>query len=213
MKKMIELDNVTKSFKNETVINKICLELYDNKIYGFTGRNGSGKSVLMKIIGGFIKPDSGRVIVKGRELSKGYDFPDGLGALIENPGFLWYDTGFNNLLYLARIRKIINKEDIRNAMISVGLDPDSKKRVGRYSLGMKQRLGIAQAIMEKPDILLLDEPMNGLDENGVEIVRKMLIEKKAEGVVIIISSHNCEDIDILCDDVYHISSGCIKKVS
>ena len=212
MKKMIELDNVTKQFKGEAVIDKINLELFDNKIYGFTGRNGSGKSVLMKIIGGFIKPDSGRVIVKGRELSKGYDFPDGLGALIENPGFLWYDTGFNNLLYLARIRKMINKEDIRNAMISVGLDPNSKKKVGRYSLGMKQRLGIAQAIMENPDILLLDEPMNGLDENGVDIVRNMLLKKRGEGVVIIISSHNREDISILCDEVYNINAGSIKTV-
>ena len=213
MKKMIELEHVTKYFKNEAVINDLDLELYDNKIYGFTGRNGSGKSVLMKMIGGFIKPDSGRVIVNGRELTKGYDFPKGMGALIENPGFLWYDTGFNNLLYLARIQKIIGREEIKEAMISVGLDPDSKKKVGRYSLGMKQRLGIAQAIMENPEILLLDEPMNGLDEEGVEIVRNMLLKKKSEGVIIMISSHNREDISILCDEVYNINAGRLTKTS
>lgn len=209
----IEIINVNKRFKNEQVLSNINLSLADNKIYGFVGRNGSGKSVLFKMICGYMFPDSGKVIVNGQVVGKDVDFPDGLGALIENPGFIWYQSGYANLLYLAKIRNKISGQKVKDTIRLVGLDPDSKKWVGKYSLGMRQRLGIAQAIMEDPDILILDEPMNGLDEKGVEDVRKILLDYKAEGRIILITSHNKEDINALCDEVYYLQGGKIASVT
>lgn len=209
----IEIINVNKRFKNEQVLSNINLSLADNKIYGFVGRNGSGKSVLFKMICGYMFPDSGKVVVNGQVVGKDVDFPDGLGALIENPGFIWYQSGYANLLYLAKIRNKISGQKVKDTIRLVGLDPDSKKWVGKYSLGMRQRLGIAQAIMEDPDILILDEPMNGLDEKGVEDVRKILLDYKAEGRIILITSHNKEDINALCDEVYYLQGGKIASVT
>ena len=209
----IEIINVNKRFKNEQVLSNINLSLADNKIYGFVGRNGSGKSVLFKMICGYMFPDSGKVIVNGQVVGKDVDFPDGLGALIENPGFIWYQSGYANLLYLAKIRNKISGQKVKDTIRLVGLDPDSKKWVGKYSLGMRQRLGIAQAIMENPDILILDEPMNGLDEKGVEDVREILLDYKAEGRIILITSHNKEDINALCDEVYYLQGGKIASVT
>lgn len=209
----IEIINVNKRFKSEQVLSNINLSLADNKIYGFVGRNGSGKSVLFKMICGYMFPDSGKVVVNGQVVGKDVDFPDGLGALIENPGFIWYQSGYANLLYLAKIRNKISGQKVKDTIRLVGLDPDSKKWVGKYSLGMRQRLGIAQAIMEDPDILILDEPMNGLDEKGVEDVRKILLDYKAEGRIILITSHNKEDINALCDEVYYLQGGKIASVT
>ncbi len=212
MKKMIEMKNINKCFKEEKILDEINLELYDNRIYGFVGRNGSGKTVLFKLICGYLRADSGEVIVEGKILGKENDFPQSLGALIEKPGFLWYETAFTNLDYLAKIKNQISKEKIMETISLVGLDPYSKKKVGKYSLGMKQRLGIAQAIMEDPNILILDEPMNGLDEAGVELIRKLILQYKNENKIILLASHNKEDIDTLCDEVYFVDSGKIKKM-
>ena len=212
MKKMIELQNVTKEFREEAVLKDVTLELYDNKIYGFTGRNGSGKSVLFKLISGYMRPSKGTVIVDGKVLGSDCDFPEEMGALIETPGFLRYESGFANLNYLAKIQNIIGREEVEHAMEMVGLDPKSKKHVGKYSLGMKQRLGIAQTLMERPKIVILDEPMNALDDAGVEIIRKLILDYKGKDRVILLASHNKEDIDVLCDHVYEIETGILKNI-
>ena len=208
----IDVIHVSKSFKNEQVLADINLKLTDNRIYGFIGRNGSGKSVLFKMICGYIFPDEGQIIVNGKEIGKDVDFPENLGALIETPGFIWYQSGFANLWYLAKIGNKISKEKVRETICQVGLDPDSRKWVGKYSLGMKQRLGIAQAIMEDPDILILDEPMNSLDEKGVEDIRQILIQYRSPGRIILLTSHNREDIEALCDEVYYFHNGMIETI-
>ena len=211
MKPIIELNNIYKKFRDETVIDGINLKLHDNMIYGFVGRNGSGKSVLFKIICGYIRVDEGEVRVGDRVIGDDLEFPDNLGALIENPGFLWHETGLDNLRFLAEIKNRIIIKEIEDTMRMVGLDPKSKKKVGKYSLGMKQRLGIAQAIMEKPDILVLDETMNGLDDAGVELIRQVILDYKKEGTVILLASHNKEDIELLCDEVFILNGGKITK--
>lgn len=204
---MIEIKDVQKKFKGEVVLSGINLTLEDNMIYGFVGRNGSGKSVLFKLICGYLKADEGEILIKGRKLDNDYDFPDNLGALIENPGFMWHESAYKNLKFLADINKKIDGEEVKEWIRRVGLDPDSKKHVGKYSLGMKQRLGIAQAIMEDPEILVLDEPMNSLDDSGVDDMRKLIASMKQPNRVILIASHNKEDIEILCDKVYHMKNG------
>ena len=181
--------------------------LYPGKIDGFVGRNGSGKTVLMKMILGFIKPTSGTIKVNGKQVGKEIDIPDDIGAIIETPGFLPEYSAFQNLKLMAMIRGKITSKRIRETIKLVGLDPDSKKHVGKYSLGMRQRLGIAQAIMEDPQILLLDEPLNGLDNEGVEEMRNVLLKQKDQGKLIIIASHSKEDIDILCDEIFRFDHG------
>ena len=180
---------------------------YPGRIYGFVGRNGSGKTVLMKMILGFIKPTSGTIKVNGKQVGKEIDIPDDIGAIIETPGFLPEYSAFQNLKLMAMIRGKITSERIRETIKLVGLDPDSKKHVGKYSLGMRQRLGIAQAIMEDPQILLLDEPLKGLDNEGVEEMRNVLLKQKEQGKLIIIASHSKEDIDILCDEIFRFDHG------
>ena len=207
MTEVIRIENVTKKFGDVVVLDRINISFEKGKIYGIIGRNGSGKTVLFKTMIGYLKPTDGRVVVGGKEIGKDIDFADNMGMIIENPGFLSRYTGYKNLEYLASIRKIIGKEQIRESMERVGLDPDSHKKVGKYSLGMRQRLGIAQAIMENPDILILDEPMNGLDHQGVNDVRNILLELRAEGKTIILASHHKEDIDVLCDTVYEMEHG------
>lgn len=210
MAEIISMENVTKKFGDVTALENINLSFQQGKIYGIVGRNGSGKTVLFKLIIGYLKPTDGRVIVNRKEIGKDTDFADNIGIIIENPGFLGRYTGFKNLEYLAGIRNVIGREEIRASMEKVGLDPDSNKKVGKYSLGMKQRLGIAQAIMENPEILILDEPMNSLDNQGVEDVRGILMGLREEGKTIILASHNKEDIEILCDEVYEMDRGKLK---
>ena len=207
MESIIKVDKVIKKFGSDIALNNVSIEFERGKIYGIVGRNGSGKTVLFKTIIGFLKPASGRVIVDGKEIGKDTDFADNIGIIIETPGFLSSYSGYKNLEYLAGIKNIIRKEEIKESMERVGLDPNSKKKVGKYSLGMRQRLGIAQAIMENPDILILDEPMNGLDNQGVEDVREILLNLKDEGKSIILASHNKEDIEVLCDEVYEMDHG------
>ena len=165
--KRVILENVTKNFQGQQVLKKINVSFEEGKIYGIVGRNGSGKSVLMKCICGLLPVSSGSVKVNGQEVCKEVDFPDNIGFIIENPGFLRNYSGAQNLRYLAAIRGVATETDIRRCMEIVGLQPDDKKTVGKYSLGMVQRLGIAQAILENPDILIFDEPMNALDNQGV----------------------------------------------
>ena len=207
MESIIKVDNVIKKFGSEIALNNVSIEFERGKIYGIVGRNGSGKTVLFKTIIGFLKPTGGRIIVDGKEIGKDTDFADHIGIIIETPGFLSAYSGYKNLEYLASIKNIIAKKEIKESMERVGLDPDSKKKVGKYSLGMRQRLGIAQAIMENPDILILDEPMNGLDNQGVKEVREILLNLKEEGKSIILASHNKEDIEALCDKVYEMDHG------
>jgi len=204
---VIDVVNVSKRFGSETVVNDVSLSLDKGKIYGIIGRNGSGKTVLFKMIIGFLRPSSGKIFVDGLEIGKDTDFAKETGIIIETPGFLGSFSGYKNLEYLAGINNKIGKIEIREYMNKVGLDPDNRKKVRKYSLGMRQRLGIAQAIMEKPHILILDEPMNGLDRQGVEDIRNLFLDLKNQGVTILLASHNKEDMDILCDKVYEMEDG------
>lgn len=207
MNNIISVQEVTKVFKRQAVLQNVSVDFAEGGIYGLIGRNGSGKTMLMKCICGFVPPTSGEIFVHGKRVDYSSDFPKDIGFIIETPGFLKNASGFNNLKLLASINRIIDEKRVREVMRKVGLDPDSKKQVGRYSLGMRQRLGIAQAIMEHPGILLLDEPMNGLDNGGVAEMRALFLQLKKEGKTIIITSHNHEDIEVLCDRVYEMDNG------
>lgn len=208
---VISVENVGLTIGKNAILRDINMEMHKGKIYGFVGRNGSGKTMLMKCICGFVRVTEGKITVNGKQVGEDVDFPDNIGIIIENPEFVPYYNGYKNLKLLADVKKKIGKEEIRDAMIMAGLDPDLKLHVGRYSLGMRQRLGISQAIMEDPDILILDEPMNGLDNEGVEDVRKILLKLKQKGKMVIIASHNKEDINILCDKVWNLEHGRIVE--
>ena len=207
---MLEIENLTKTFGTQTVISDISMTLVSGKIYGLVGRNGSGKTMLMKMILGFVSPSSGSIKIEGKVLGKDISMPDRIGAIIENPGFLPEYSGFKNLKFLAMIHHKISNEEIRDAMRIVGLDPDSKKHVGKYSLGMRQRLGIAQAIMEDPDIIILDEPINALDDSGTEQVRQILMKHKQRGALIIIACHDADELEFLSDEIIEIAEGKIQ---
>lgn len=213
MTEVISIENLSKSFKGKTVLENINLHLEKGKIYGIVGDNGSGKTVLLKLICGFLKPDTGKVSVNGKVIGKDRDFPEDTGIIIEAPGFLPNYSGMKNLEYLASIRGKIGKTEIRAAMRTVGLDPESKLKVGKYSLGMKQRLGIAQAIMENQSLLVLDEPMNALDKGAVAQMRELFLQFKQQGKTLLIISHNDADISTLCDEVYEFDGTNIKKCS
>lgn len=197
----IVVDHVYKSFGKEQVLNDISFSIPSGSIYGVVGNNGSGKTVLMKCICGFMKCDRGKILVNGKQVGKEVDFPDRLGVIIETPGFIPNLTGYKNLKILAALKGRIGKKEIRETLEKVGLAPDMKKPVAKYSLGMRQRLGIAQAIMEDPSVLVLDEPFNGLDRYGVVEIRTLLKELKADGKSILLASHNAQDIEELCDQV------------
>lgn len=206
MSEIVKVENVTKYFKQEKVLDDVNMNLETGHIYGIVGKNGAGKTVLFKIIAGFIKPSSGKVTVAGKIIGVDRDFPDSLGLIIETPGFLSQYNAYQNLLYLANINNKISKEDIKEAIRMVGLDPDSNKKVGKFSLGMRQRLGIAQAIMENPNLIILDEPMNGLDKKGIEDVKELLLKLKGDGKTILMASHYAEDMEI-CDEVFQMEDG------
>lgn len=202
----IRLEYVTKMLGEQVILENINLNLESGKIYGLIGRNGSGKTVLLKCMVGFMKVSKGKILVNNQELGKDISFLTNMGFIINQPGFIEEISGFKNLQYLASIRKIADKTRIENIMLLLGLNPKSRKPVEKYSLGMRQKLGIAQAIMEDPDILILDEPMNALDEETVEFVRALLTKLKQEKIIII-TSHNKEDIELLCDEVYRLKNG------
>lgn len=209
---IIKIENARKKFGNQTVLNDISVDIERGKIYGFVGRNGSGKTVLFKSICGFVILDEGQIQVEGKIVGKDIDMPDNIGLIIETPGFLKDYSAFWNLKFLAKLRGKIDDERIKESIRMVGLNPDDKKKVGKFSLGMRQRLGIAQAIMEEPDILILDEPFNGLDKNGVEEMRKLLLKLNKDGKTIIMASHSAEDIKILCTEVYEMDAGVCRYV-
>ena len=199
METMIEVTDLVKKYQDQEVLKKISCTFEKGKITGLIGRNGAGKTVLMKCICGFVIPTEGEIRIDGRKLRgrKEADLTK-IGMIIENPAFLEAYTGYQNLAFLARINGIIGKEKIRKTLRMVGLDPDSRKKVGKYSMGMRQRLALAQAVMEDQEILILDEPMNGLDNRGVEEMRKLLLEFRGQGKTILLASHSQEDIRVLC---------------
>ncbi len=209
---VINVNNVTKKFRENTVLNNVSLEIEKGSVTGLVGRNGSGKTILMKCILGLVSPTSGNITVRGKRVGKDIDIPENVGVIIETPGFLPNFSAYNNLMQLAKIRRKIGKAEVRAAIQRVGLNPDDKKHVGKYSLGMRQRLGLAQAIMEDPDILILDEPLNGLDKEGAADMRKFLLGLKNQGKTILIASHSAEDIDTLCDTVCEMDRGVLTAV-
>ncbi len=212
MKAAISVRNLSKDFGQDRVLKCVTRDFESGKIHGIVGNNGSGKTVLMKCICGFLLPTEGTVIVNGRRVGKDVDFPPDLGVIIETPGFLPGVTGVKNLEILASLNKKIGLSEIADAIRRVGLDPHMKKPVGKYSLGMRQRLGIAQAIMEDPKLLILDEPLNGLDKHGVAEMRKLIKGLSAEGKTILLASHNQGDIDELCDTVCEMDAGVMTAI-
>ncbi|EOT22683.1 hypothetical protein C805_03535 [Eubacterium sp. 14-2] len=208
----IEISHVTKKFGDDVILNDINISMEQGKVYGISGNNGSGKTVLMKCICGFLPVTAGFIRVGGKIIGTEIDFPESIGVIIETPGFLTNLTGMRNLEILAGLKGKISREEIRQTIRKAGLDPGLKKSVAKYSLGMRQRLGIAQAIMEDPEFLILDEPFNGLDKHGVEDIRNLLLDLKKNGKTIILASHNSEDIRILCDRVYEMDGGRIQEV-
>lgn len=211
MEYAVEVINVTKKFRNEKVLKEVTAHLEKGKIHGIVGNNGSGKTVLLKCICGFLFPDSGEIIVNGTKIGKNRDFPDNIGIIIENPGFLPKLSGIENLHLLASLNCKIGREEIKEAMRKVGLEPHLKKAVEKYSLGMRQRLGIAQAIMEKPELLILDEPFNGLDKQVVADMHELLKIFREKGNTILLTSHNTCDIETLCDTVWEMDGGILTK--
>lgn len=207
----VVFNNYNKLIKKKEILTDINLTFESGKIYGLHGHNGSGKTMLLRAICGLILPTSGSVTVDGKTVGKDIEFPDGVGVIIENMSLIPEYTGFKNLQLLAGIKKKIGDSEIRDTLISVGLDPDDKRKVKEYSLGMKQKLNFAQAIMEKPKLLLLDEPTNAMDVQTVEKVRSILVEMKEKGTLIIIASHNKEDLDALCDEFIDICDGKIQR--
>ncbi len=203
----IEIKDYTKTIKDATVLKDVNLRFESGIVYGLKGKNGSGKTMLMRAIAGLIKPTSGSVDINGKVLGKDMSFPESIGVLIENPAFLPGCTGFENLEILASIQKRIGKEDIEETLEAVGLEPHDKRKYKKYSLGMKQKLGIAAAVMEHPDIIILDEPINAIDEDGVNRVEAILEKEKKRGAVIIVACHDKEEMERLADEIICIEDG------
>ena len=203
----LTIRNISKSISDKSILEHISLEMDKGKIYGLRGKNGSGKTMLMRTICGLILPDEGEIIINGETLHKDISFPRSIGALIENPGFIAEYSGFKNLSTLASIKKVVGGDEIRSLMQKLELDPDDKKKFKKYSLGMKQKIGIIAAIMEHPDLIILDEPINALDEKTVSIVKELLLEHKKRGALIIISCHDKEELEFLADEVFCLENG------
>ncbi len=204
---IISLKDVCMEFNSELVLKNVTHDFKKGQIHGIIGKNGSGKTVMMKCICGFLLPTQGEIHVQNKRIGKEVDFPDDIGTIIEVPGFLPYFSGYQNLQMLASLQNKINKEQIIKTLERVGLNPKMKKNVAKYSLGMKQRLGIAQAIMENPSLLILDEPMNGLDKHGIKDIRELLMSLRDGGKTILLASHSAEDIDLLCDTICEMDCG------
>ena len=212
MQTAISVENVSMRFGDAVVLRSVSREFEAGMIHGIVGNNGSGKTVLMKCICGFLRPTEGKIFAFGKQVGRDMDFPDDMGIIIETPGFLPNLTGMKNLQLLASLNRRIDKAAVRDAITRVGLDPDLKKNVGKYSLGMRQRLGIAQAIMEDPALLILDEPLNGLDKNGAAQMRELIRSMRNQGKTILLASHNQTDIDELCDTVCEMDGGVMTMV-
>ena len=208
----IIVQNYTKKIKNNVVLDNVSVEMQSGFVYGLKGVNGSGKTMLMRAICGLIYPTSGKVIIDDKVVGKDISFPESVGILIENPAFLKNYTGFGNLKLLAEIQNKIDDSTIRQVLEKVGLDPDDKRVYRKYSLGMKQKLGIAAAVMESPDIIILDEPLNALDVEGVNRVKEIIAEQKAKGALIIVACHNSNELMEISDYIISIENGSIVSV-
>ncbi|PAD20153.1 ATP-binding cassette domain-containing protein [Terribacillus saccharophilus] len=204
-------ENVSKKIKNNIILDNINLSLEQGMVHGFRGYNGSGKTMLLRAIGGLIKPSKGRIVVDNKIIGEDMPFPESVGILIEYPSFIPNYTGYKNLLFLAKINNKVNEDKIKETIRLVGLDPDDKRKYKKYSLGMKQRLGIAQAIMEEPSLLLLDEPTNALDEDGIELMVQIIRRLKSEGKTIIVTSHDRDFLERVTDNTYIISKGMVTN--
>ena len=205
----IKIENLSKTIKKTTVLSNINVSFESGKIYGLAGKNGSGKTMLMRTICGLIMPSEGNIYFDDKEMHRDFSFPPSLGTLIEYPSFIDSYTGFKNLQIISRIKNLISDEEIRKTLESVDLDPEDKKSFKKYSLGMKQKLGIACAIMEKPDLVILDEPFNDLDENSVNRVKSIILNEKDRGAIVIVSCHDKEDLISLSDKIYYLRNGCV----
>ena len=211
MNDYIQLTNISKTFGKQTVLQPLTMGFEEGMIHGIIGRNGSGKTVLMKMILGILHPTTGTVIVGDKRIGQDVDFPESAGAIIETIEFIPYMSAYQNLADIAAMRGNLSKTQIKEVLEMVGLGNVGGKHVSKFSMGMRQRLAIAQAVMESPKLLILDEPMNGMDEKGVEEMRRLILARKAAGTTIILSSHNIEDIRILCDQVYRIDAGVVMR--
>ena len=211
MSDYIQLTNISKTFGKQTVLQPLTMGFEEGMIHGIIGRNGSGKTVLMKMILGILQPTTGTVIVGDKRIGKDVDFPESAGAIIETIEFIPYMSAYQNLADIAAMRGNLSKTQIKEVLEMVGLGNVGRKHGSKFSMGMRQRLAIAQAVMESPKLLILDEPMNGMDEKGVEEMRRLILARKAAGTTIILSSHNIEDIRILCDQVYRIDAGVVMR--
>ncbi len=207
----IQAENLSKSFNNNVILSDVNFQWEGGKVYGLIGRNGSGKTLLMRMICGLTPVSSGSLIVNGVNITQRKIVPPGIGAVIETPSFLPAFSGFRNLCFLAELRGKIGKDEVRQAMETVGLDPRMRKHVGKYSLGMRQRLGLAQATMEDPGILILDEPMNGLDADGITMVHNLIDLYRKKGRLIILASHMIDDVMATCDKVYAVKDGKLQE--
>lgn len=207
----VSIEHVTKIMKGNIILNDITLTLNSGIITGLSGVNGSGKTMLMRLIAGLIRPTKGRILINQKELWKDISFPESIGILIENPAFLDDYSGFQNLHILASVKDLITTDQIKNSIAEVGLNPEDKKKYKKYSLGMKQRLGIGAALMEEPEIILLDEPTNALDTNGIEMIKKVLHKEKKRGALLVISCHDRNILQELSDEIYYIESGKITE--
>lgn len=208
---VIQVENVSKIIKGNMVIDCVSAEFSSGKVYGLQGINGSGKTMLMRLISGLIYPTEGRIVIDGKILGKEIAFPESIGILIENPAFLDNYSGFANLKLLASIQNKIDDEQIYKTLERVGLEPDSRKKYKKYSLGMKQKLGIAGAVMEKPELLILDEPANALDKEGIERLKKIVQEEKERGALIILSCHDSALLEAMADVIYSMENGRLLK--
>ena len=209
---VIEIKDVSLKLKENKILECVSLQCDEGEICGIIGRNGSGKTMLMKCVCGFVRPTDGEILVLGKRIGEDIDFIPDAGIIIETPGFIPHYSGIKNLRLLASIQNKMKESEIKKVMEMVGLNPDMKRTVKKYSLGMRQRLGLAQAIMENPKVLVLDEPFNGLDKEGVVDMRKYLLKLKDEGKTILLSSHSTEDIELLCDKVYEMEHGKLEAV-
>lgn len=211
MSTCVELQNISKDIKKNRILNDINMTLHSGKIIGFKGINGSGKTMLMRLISGLIRPTSGIIKINGKQLGNNSEFPSSIGILIENPAFLDQYTGYQNLHILASVKGIVSDEAIKNTIHLVGLDSDDKRKYKKYSLGMKQRLGLAAAVMEEPDIIILDEPMNALDNTGIRMAKELIKNQRKRGALVIISCHDSEILNELSDEIYLLENGHLSE--